>query len=235
MAAANPLVNAFAGLVYYKHMAMERVPAHLQIAVSAEVATYGEDPYFDDHRHLIDHIEGLQDALDGKVSAEEGKALFSGSYTDLTDTPAAPTAEDIPTTEGSTVEAELTSLKQSGSDAKTSIATAITAKGVEASSSDTFVVLANKIEAISEGAQIANGVLAVGAFDIIAPFNIDFLVLLAEGDEVATFAPATYRGFGTGNGYEYTQGRMTCSFNGNTVTVSGAALDASVTWVAIGE
>lgn len=235
MAGENPLVKAFAGLVYYKHMALLNVPAHLQAAVSAEVATYGEDPYFDDHRHLISHIEGLQDALAGKVSAEEGKALFSGSYTDLTDKPAALTATDISTTAGTSVEAELTNLKQSGSDAKTLIATAITAKGVPASSSDTFPVLGDKITAIPEGAQIFNGTLPVGSFDIVAPFTIDFLVIVADQNEVVTFAPVAYRGFATGQGYEFTQGRLTCTFNGDTATVAGAALDSPVTWVAIGE
>lgn len=235
MATTNPIVRTFAGLIYYQHMTLAAVPAHLQTAVTAEVATYGEDPYLDDHKHTMDDVDGLQTALSGKVSVETGKGLFSGSYTDLTNKPDTPKAADISTIAGTTVEAELTSLKQSGSDAKTSIATAITAKGVPASSSDTFAVLTDKITAIQEGAQISNGVLPVGSFDIVAPFTIDFLVLLAEQNEVVTFAPAAYRGFDTGNGYEFTQGRLTCTFNGNTATVSGAALDAPVTWVAIGE
>ncbi|MTD30146.1 hypothetical protein [Planomicrobium sp. YIM 101495] len=167
----NPLVKIYADFIYYQDFDPARVPEYLQADVASLLATYPSDPYFDDHRHHIADVDGLQGELDaketpdgsqakadaalstarqytvtklaemvdgspealdtlyeiaaalnndpdfatniinqlaGKVDKEAGKALFSGSYADLSDKPE---AEDIvfrtETEFDSTVQAEL--------------------------------------------------------------------------------------------------------------------------------
>lgn len=248
MAIVNPIIQTFAGLVYYQHMSLTAVPLHLQEAVSAEVATYGDDPYFDDHRHLMEQVDGLLEALasketlDGaqekadkvlalantftseqlaalvesspetldtlnelaaalgndpnfattvanqigtKVDKVAGKGLssndytaaektklaglenFSKDYNELLNKPTIPapvilnnTVSSTSVTQAATANAVKTAYDradaafQSASDGKTLLANAITGKGVAASSTDTFGVLAAAINSISTGKRV---------------------------------------------------------------------------------
>lgn len=77
----NPLVKIFADFIYYQDFDPARVPEYLQAEVTALLATYPSDPYFDDHRHHIADVDGLQDALDGKVLKVEGMGLSTNDYT----------------------------------------------------------------------------------------------------------------------------------------------------------
>ncbi|WP_238942820.1 tail fiber protein [Planococcus beigongshangi] len=78
----NPLVKIYADFIYYgTDWTIERVPQHLRADVTALLETYPADPYFDDHRHHIADVDGLQEELDGKVLKVTGKGLSANDYT----------------------------------------------------------------------------------------------------------------------------------------------------------
>lgn len=70
----NPLVKIYADFIYYQDFDPARVPAYLQADVAALLATYPSDPYFDDHRHHIADVDGLQDELDAKETPDGSQA-----------------------------------------------------------------------------------------------------------------------------------------------------------------
>lgn len=83
------------------------------------------------HVHTISDVTGLQGALDGKAPTHTH--------------PYAPASHTHTIANVTGLQGEIDSLKQSVSSGKNAIASAITAKGVAASGSDTHATLANKI------------------------------------------------------------------------------------------
>lgn len=197
-------------------------------------------------------IEDVEQAIEAKVDRVPGKYLSTNDYTDAEKTKLGGLYQVIVRDSvTSTSQAEAASAasvkkaydeallaKQQASDGKTSIAAAITGKGVSATGSDTFAALASKITSIptgTTGTKVAFGSLAAGGGTINAGFPIKLLVSLNVTDnEVVTLAPAAWNGFGVGQGYDYTQGRTAVTWSGNTAVVSGAHFADPMKWIALG-
>lgn len=101
------------------------------------------------------------------VNGDVSIPVFSGSYPDLTNKPTPITLNNTVTSTSATEAATANAVKtaydraqaafQSANDGKVAVANAVTAKGVAASPSDTFAVLASKIGQISPGKKQASG------------------------------------------------------------------------------
>lgn len=190
-----------------------------------------------------------------KVDKVAGKGLSTNDYTTTEKTKLASLSQVTPVTVSTSVTSTSTTTaasssavksaydeaqlaKQSASDGKIVVASAITGKGVAASGTDTFAALASKITSIpagTTGKPFATGTLAAGGGVINAGFPIKFLMSLNTVDnELVTLAPATWNGFGVGHGYDFAQGRTTVSWSGNTATLGGAHANDATRWIALG-
>ena len=77
----------------------ERITTH-QVKVDLLESGYTEDISSIDYPEVPDIFTQVTEALDGKVDKEQGKALFSGSYTDLSNKPTIPSKTSDLTNDG---------------------------------------------------------------------------------------------------------------------------------------
>ena len=147
--------------------------------------------------YLTEHID-----ISGKANISDlASVATSGDYNDLTNKPTIPTktsqltndnlqsiTDDNLTTTNKTIVGAINELKSYVSNGKTLIASAITDKGVETSSTDTFEVIANNISKITTGASNTGLILSYGFNDnVVGSAYGDIALIGNNSSEVGEF------------------------------------------------
>lgn len=121
--------------------------------------------------------------VDNQISNIEIPSGVSKEYVDSQMSSKADNSDDTRLTTDKTVTGAINELFTNVSDGKSSIATAITDKGVEASNTDTFTQLATKIGQISAGVKFASGTFKTTPTSttfVALPFTPSFVLITVE-------------------------------------------------------
>lgn len=121
----------------------------------------GISPFIVDSTTLVNNLN--VDMLDGKHASDFATSTHTHTKAQITDFPSSLPANggDATTLKGRDICGEVDSLKSSVSSGKQEIATAITGKGISASSSDSFSVLSSKISSITTGTSTTDATATV--------------------------------------------------------------------------